>query len=139
MHTLERIYLQGEDYHFTDVGLAALANLTELRVLVLNHGSTNFTDTGLIHLRTLTNLEHLEVQGPGITDEGIQHLSTLQNLRTVWITGSKVTPAGLRAVQARLPKTRFDVHPRNTDERGSSLAPTAPINGVRESQRGLAG
>ncbi len=87
----------------TDRGLAALADLTELRRLHL--AGTGITDAGLQHLRGLDRLEYLNLYGTRVSDAGLIHIAALPNLRKVFLWQTAVSgPAvtSLRRVRSGL-------------------------------------
>jgi hypothetical protein len=93
---LEGMSLQGND--FTDQGLAALKEMTQLRVLWIGLGTERFTDAGLASLSGLVNLEELELGSAPISDKGLKQLHRLSKLRLLIRRGE--TLEGGRAWQA---------------------------------------
>ena len=60
------------DTQVTDVGLAYLRGLRQLRWLSLKH--TSIADGGLRHLQGLMRLDHLDLRNTHVTDVGLEHL-----------------------------------------------------------------
>ena len=90
----------------TDAGLAALAELPNLRVLHLE--KTGIGDAGLAHLKNLQSLEYLNVYGTQVTDAGLAHLQGLKNLKSLYLWQSKVTDAGADSLRKALPTCKVD-------------------------------
>jgi hypothetical protein len=78
----------------TDAGLAHVAGLKHLNVLVLD--GTSVTGPGLRHLRGLEPLEGLTFASTPLADEGLEHLAVLPNLRWLQLNDTKITDEGLR-------------------------------------------
>ena len=109
----------------TDEGLASLAQLTSLRTLFLS-GCTSITDAGLASLASLQHLKYLKLSGcTGITDEGLASLAQLKRLGTLYLSGcTGITGVGL-APLAQLPNLqllKLSGCTGITDERLESLA-----------------
>lgn len=110
----------------TDVGLAKLAELKQLRSLDLS-GSL-ITAAGLAHLKqmpqierlslwnvsrlgddaaaqltALTSLVSLDLSDTAITDDGLKQLARLSSLKRLYISDTKVTPEGLEAFSKARP------------------------------------
>jgi hypothetical protein len=83
----------------TDAVMARLPELTQLRRLKINGGSTQLTDAGLMHLAQMPNIEELdlaEYPGGRITDRGLEFLQHLPNLKSFMICWqSGISDAGL--------------------------------------------
>ncbi|HVY91098.1 MAG TPA: hypothetical protein VHA14_00060, partial [Bryobacteraceae bacterium] len=71
---------------FTDEGMAGLANLKNLRVLMLR--DTLVTDDGLKYLKDLTNLEVLDLSGTKVSNKGIEYLRNLKSMRRLNLLGA---------------------------------------------------
>jgi predicted amidohydrolase len=78
----------------TDTGLAHLAPFAD-RLQGLWLRNTQVTDDGLSRLAELSNLRLLVLFGTPVTDAGMQHLTGLSKLRVLNLTGTQVTDAGL--------------------------------------------
>jgi Leucine-rich repeat (LRR) protein len=74
---------------FTDKDLACLANLKNLRSLIL-HGSESITDKGLVHLKDLTKLKTLHLDEASLTGQGLIHLQNLTNLQSLYLAGTSL-------------------------------------------------
>lgn len=77
----------------TDEGLKHLAQLKNLRVLILPH--SGITDKGLVHLKDLKNLRELWLDFLSLTDAGLVHLKGLTKLKVLRFHGSKITDEGM--------------------------------------------
>ena len=86
----------------TDAGLAALANMPNLRRLQLQETSTG--DAGLIGIKTLPNLEVLNLYDTHVTDQGVAALASLKKLKRLYVWRTAVTDAGEAALRKQLPK-----------------------------------
>src|SRR6185437_733495 len=86
---------------FTDEGMAGLANLKDLRRLMLRDSLV--TDEGLKYLKDLPNLEELDLSGARITDKGIAYLGGLKSMRRLNLLGASATDASMD-VLAAMPK-----------------------------------
>ncbi len=83
----------------TDVGLAHLSELGQLRQLHLQNSKVS--DAGLGHLRGLANLEFLDLSGTRATDAGVAHLKPLTRLKQLFLSRTDVTDAGLAYLRDR--------------------------------------
>ncbi len=112
----------------TDAGLAALANLKELRRL--NLSNTKIGDAGLAALLGFSNLEYLNLYGTGVTDAGIAALAKLPKLRDLYVWQTAVTDAGAKALVGANSKLRVDrgVYEPAKSEPIAELVKPAPIN-----------
>lgn len=116
---LKKLYVHGGQA--TDAGLATIAGLRELEVLIMWDART-VTDAGVRHLARLPNLQkvhisaskigdgslavfgrmpsiqELSLQGNAFTDAGLAHLAGMVQLRSLWVGRSKlpITDAGVR-------------------------------------------
>jgi uncharacterized membrane protein/mono/diheme cytochrome c family protein len=79
----------------TDAGLAALADMPNLRELHLDR--TRVTDAGLAALRPLSHLEYLNLYGTAVTDAGLATLRPLPSLHRLYLWRTNVTPAAAAA------------------------------------------
>lgn len=84
----------------SDAGLAHLAGLKQLKVLVLD--GTSVTGPGLAHLRGLGQLELLTLSSTPLTNDGLEHLAALTNLKTLIVSDTKISDDALRHI-ARVP------------------------------------
>lgn len=106
LSSLERLRLV--DFDFSDVGLAQLAQLPNLRSLELDSGmeldpQTNrvyYSDSGLRALRQLRHLERLVAGSPRITDEGLASVAQCPRLKDLELAASGVSNDGLRHLAA---------------------------------------
>jgi internalin A len=78
---------------FADADLAHVANITELKSLVLEN--TQVTDAGLVHLAGLTKLKTLDLDGTQVTDAGLVHLGGLTKLERLELSRTRVTDEGV--------------------------------------------
>jgi hypothetical protein len=78
----------------TDEGLKSVADLTNLRELVL-WWATGITDAGVAHLRRMPNLRMVNISLSGLTDEGVDFLSELPALEDLDLEGKKFTDRSL--------------------------------------------
>jgi len=120
---LERLYC----CNVTDAGVAHLASLRRLRILVIFDSKltdkslrvfgamsrlenlvatdSHFTDDGLSHLRNLKRMVvmSLDCGERRFTDAGLVHLEGLQSLENIQLQDSLVTPAGIARLQRAIP------------------------------------
>jgi hypothetical protein len=78
---------------FADADLAHVANMTELKSLVLEN--TQVTDAGLVHLAGLTKLKTLDLDGTLVTDAGLVLLGGLTILERLELSRTRVTDEGV--------------------------------------------
>ncbi len=76
-----------------DTGLACLAGNTELEALHLT--GTRVTNAGIDTLAGFKKLTTLELQSIPVTNDGLARLKDLTRLKTLWLNQSRVTDAGL--------------------------------------------
>jgi len=88
----------------TDVGLVALAEMTELRQLRVDQ--TAVSDAGLGRLVGLTRLESLNLHSTAITDAGVASLGELPKLRRLYVWQTAVTQEATQALAAALENRR---------------------------------
>lgn len=88
----------------TDQGLAALAEMTELRQLRLDR--TTVSDAGLARLVGLARLESLNLHTTAITDEGLATLEKLPKLRRLYVWQTAVTREAMKALAVALENRR---------------------------------
>ncbi len=78
----------------TDSGLVHLAGLSRLETLTLNF--TPMTDAGMAHFRGLTRLKSLDLRmNPGIRGPGLVHLANMTQLEHLALEQTSVDGAGL--------------------------------------------
>jgi hypothetical protein len=78
-------------------GLAALAGLTKLRVLVLDKNLID--DAGLAALKKLHGLRELYLEQTRVTGPGLANLKELSHLTVLSLNETKIADAGLAALQ----------------------------------------
>ena len=80
----------------TDKGIAAIANLGNLKHLNIYGGSfSNVTDAALKDLSKVKSLESIAIPGRKCTDKGMEYLSRLTNLKKLSISSDLITNNGL--------------------------------------------
>jgi len=116
----------------TDVEIAHLSELTNLRFLQINH--TQETDVFLLsgspeqavqelplrwklkvvevlpRLSKLTSLRDLTLRGTGVRDADLVHLHGLTNLKSIFFYETAVTASGREKLQKSLPKCEIGFH-----------------------------
>lgn len=85
MKSLEKLRLSYHRNRVTDAGMAYVATLHNLRVLIL-HG-TGISETAAAHLGKLRQLRHLDMLGTEINDAALGHLKSLRCLESLRICG----------------------------------------------------
>src|SRR5262249_32930838 len=97
----------------SDVGLAALANLTRLEQLWLQSGhwggEGKVTDEGLQHLASLQKLVVLNLTAHPVTASSPVHLLGLMNLEYLNLGGTRTTVLGATGLWAFVPKVAIHV------------------------------
>lgn len=106
----------------TDAGVAHLAGLTNMRLLIFAQhaeATDKITDKGLTHLRGMTQLRYLHLAATQITDDGVASISHLKNLDTLYLsTIDDITDRSLKTV-GQLGKLQFlDVNSPNLSPAG---------------------
>jgi hypothetical protein len=91
MNDLEVLVL--EDVQLTDAGVANMQALRQLTVL--NSLRSKISDIGLENLGHLTALEAIRLEGSRISDSGLIHLRSLPALRELDLSETSITDAGL--------------------------------------------
>lgn len=81
---IKTLHLGGDT--MTDRGLESVADLTDLRELVL-WWATNITDAGVAHLGRLHRLRILDISLSPLTDEGVRSLAALPELEELGLEG----------------------------------------------------
>jgi hypothetical protein len=87
----------------TDDDLAALADLTGLTDLLVDHPDSRITAAGIAHLPRLPALTHLRIRGPGLDDAAIDEIVRLKSLLVLNLPRGSFTDAGLARL-AELPE-----------------------------------
>lgn len=91
LHQLKTLLLVGMSV--TDESLPILGGFRSLEILALNN--SRVSDSGLVHLQNLTNLREIALrQCSGITDRGMPRLSNLPRLEYLDLSGANVTSTG---------------------------------------------
>lgn len=98
-------HLNLEFHKIGDKGAAHLAKLKELKALFLV--GNDLTSAGIAHLTGLTQLQTLYLENNPIDDEAIPHLAKLHNLKTLTLFGTNLSQEGIAALQAALPHTQI--------------------------------
>lgn len=101
--SLEWLDLPQRDQRITDVGLACLGELSNLRKLHISKSSLvnqeYYTDKGLEILVRCHKLEDLSIGSIGVTDAGLEHIAKLTNLKILGLFGCKsITDTGLASL-----------------------------------------
>jgi Leucine-rich repeat (LRR) protein len=89
---IKTLHLGGET--ITDKGLASVAELTDLRELVI-WWATDITDAGVAHFSFLPKLRLVNISLSSLTDEGVRHLSQLPALEDLHLQGKKFSDQSL--------------------------------------------
>jgi hypothetical protein len=116
------IWLNLAGTQVTDDGLAALADLPNLRMLHLE--KTAISDAGLAHVKKCAELTYLNLYGTKITDAGLKHLTGLKKIEKLYLWQTAVTDAGVKAVKAALPDMIIDTgyNPPKVEEKPAEQA-----------------
>jgi hypothetical protein len=83
--------------------LAALAEVTALRVLLLDHPQSRITVIGIRHLAGLPNLQHLRIRGTGADNDVLEIIAGIKSLQILNLPRGEFTDAGLERLK-ELPK-----------------------------------
>jgi hypothetical protein len=86
-----------------DDDLTALAGLTGLTDLLIDHPDSRITARGIAHLAPLPELSHLRIRGSGVDDAGIGQIVKLKSLLVLNLPRGTFTDASL-AQLAELPE-----------------------------------
>lgn len=107
----------------TDDGLAALADLPNLRMLHLE--KTAISDAGLAHVIKCAELTYLNLYGTKITDAGLGQIASLKKLQKLYLWQTAVTDAGVKALKAALPDLMIDTgyNPPKPEEKPAEAKP----------------
>jgi hypothetical protein len=89
---IKTLHLGGET--ITDKGLASVAELTDLRELVI-WWAMAITDAGVPHLSFLPKLRMVDISLSPLTDEAVRHLSKLPALEDLHLQGKKFSDQSL--------------------------------------------
>jgi F-box/leucine-rich repeat protein 14 len=76
----------------TDIGLAQLSGLTELKKLNVGR---DVTDKGMAALAKMKSLDDLAISSPHVTDAGMRKLTECPCLKSLALQGCQITNAGL--------------------------------------------
>jgi hypothetical protein len=87
----------GDSPQIKGPGLAALAGMTKLQVLVLDKNLVD--DAALEHLKNLKALRELYLEQTRVVGPGLKHLQGLGSLTFLSLNETKVTDAGMEALQ----------------------------------------
>jgi hypothetical protein len=98
---LRQLFLEGTGA--TDATLRVCGGLNQLEELDLSNLPA-ITDDGLAALANLKNLKVLHLTGSPISDAGLVHLRGLKQLESLETKGTKITPEGLKKLRGTLPK-----------------------------------
>ena len=89
---IKTLHLGGDT--ITDIGLASVAELTDLRELVI-WWATDITDAGVAHLSHLPKLRMVDISLSSLTDEAVRHLSQLPALDDLHLQGKTFSDQSL--------------------------------------------
>ena len=91
----------------TDTGVKLVSDACK-NLKVLNLGQNfDITDVGVGALAELTNLTHINLAHTNITDDGLMKLTALKNLTSVAIKGCRyVSKSGVESLQHEMPRIR---------------------------------
>jgi Leucine Rich repeat len=95
---LRELWLHGETA--TDFGLVHIQGLTRLEYLEINWSADGVTDVGVACLKRLTNLKILTIQDTRMTDQGVAHLGKLSRLESLMIDRNPITDEGLAKLRS---------------------------------------
>jgi hypothetical protein len=92
----------------TDAGVAHLAELKNLRVLILT--DSEMTDASLRHIGSLTQLQELSLEGKGFSDEGLAQLRGLTRLKSLRLDAKQqgITEDGKKRLRAPIPGLKIE-------------------------------
>lgn len=97
-HFLDRI-------RFNDVGLAAIADLKNLRELAIRQTAVNGAS-----IAPFVNLHALDVTLTRFDDDGLAKLASMAQMKRLWLGDTLITDAGLRALAAMTELEDLDLH-----------------------------
>jgi hypothetical protein len=89
---IKTLHLGGDTV--TDKGLASVAELSDLRELVI-WWAMNVTDDGVGHLSRLPKLSMVDISLSPLTDDGVRHLAELPTLEDLHLQGKKFSDKSL--------------------------------------------
>jgi 5-hydroxyisourate hydrolase-like protein (transthyretin family) len=100
---LQRLTVPGSE--FTDEGIAYLADMKQLRWLMIGTRKSHITDAGVAHLAGLSNLDALNLMGARLSDGGLKELSGLSKLKQLHLSGGgdapeAITDQGLQTIES---------------------------------------
>jgi hypothetical protein len=81
--------------NITDAGMEYLAELTNLKTVLLHFSSDLITNEGLAKLKTLKSLESLTFGSKSVTISGLSHLNELKNLTRLHVGGIEQDDSGM--------------------------------------------
>jgi hypothetical protein len=87
----------GDSPRIAGPGLAALAGMTRLQVLILDKNLVD--DAALVHLKTLKGLKELHLEQTRVAGPGLANLKELPALTLLSLNETRVTDAGLEGLQ----------------------------------------
>ncbi len=87
----------GDSPRIAGPGLAALAGMTKLRVLILDKNLVN--DSALVHLKPLKGLKELYLEQTRVVGPGLANLKELTALTLLSLNETRMTDAGLEGLQ----------------------------------------
>ncbi len=91
----------------TDDGIAHLAGLTKLLVLVMD--DTSITDAGLKKLLGgLPSLSVLSLTNSVVSDDSVPSIANMKMLTRLHLVGTRITEAGYKKLQAALPNCKIE-------------------------------
>lgn len=99
---IDTIALSLENSRVTNVGVASLSRLNDLRCLDLD--GTVITDEALRAIACIRSIEELWIEGTGVTDAGLSYLKELENLRFLSVAYcDAVSDQAIADLKSRLP------------------------------------
>jgi hypothetical protein len=87
----------GDSPQIAGPGLAALAGMTKLRVLILDKNLVD--DAALVHLKSLKGLKELYLEQTRVVGPGLANLKELNALTLLSLNETRLTDAGLEGLQ----------------------------------------
>jgi hypothetical protein len=112
---------------YTDEGLKHLARLTSVTKLHLTYPAlgagfeVNVTDAGAKELARMQQLESLNLYSTHITDAGLAHLATLPKLRSLHLSHASITDDGLRTLWKSKTLEELELAGCKISDRGASI------------------
>jgi hypothetical protein len=99
--------------------------MPHLSRLELQH--SNVQDADLAALAKLTNLRVLNLYATRIGDPGLGHLQGLDSLARLYLWQTLVTPAGLQRLRDTLPRAEIDAGNSRDSPPEAAAAPAPPV------------